>query len=313
MKNRMLILSAILAPAFLLGDISETIFIPKGDFSTAVFHFYHQGDKAENYGFLFGKDFDKKRIVYAQPLDHKFETLDDGKVKLVFSKTDHYSYLQQAYRDDFVVGQEGNIIKFLISGGDCVGKESCTTKTNILTAIIPQEYRVVHYKGLDQDLKELKIKEWKIKGEVYTLVVPDVKGACLYMEVEKNILSMASNEKNPMPVSSIAPKSRVVYQNGELFEKGDVVLSIIGVKKIRALGTSVKENEKVLIGVFQDSVAPKRLAAKYPTAQKFSQARATSIYNELIKGGLSENKVRFEVIAKEGEKSRVEAVISPVL
>ena len=53
---------------------------------------------------------------------------------------------------------------------------------------------------------------------------------------------------------------------------------------------------KVLIGVFQDSVALKRLSAKYPTAQKFSQARATSIYNELIRGGLSENQVRFEVI-----------------
>jgi hypothetical protein len=309
----MLILSAILAPAFLLGDISETIFIPKGDFTTGIFHFYHQGDKAENYGFLFGKDFDKKRIVYAQPSEYKLETLEDGRVKLIFSKTDHYSYLQQAYQDDFVVGQVGNSIKFLISGGDCIGKENCTTKTNILTAIIPSGYRVINYKGLDQDLKELKVKEWKIKGEIYTLVVPDVKGACLYMEVEKNTPQVSSNEKIPTIAPLVASKSAMVYQNNELFEKGDAVLSASGIKKIEQLRKSVKENEKVLIGVFQDCVAPKRLAAKYPTAQKFSQARATSIYNELIKGGLSENKVRFEVIDKRNEKTRVEAIISPVL
>lgn len=315
MKSLLVLLSTLLSPALLFGDISETIFIPKGDFTTGVFHFYHQGDKAENYGFLFDKNFDKTRIIYAQPQEHKIETLQDGKVKLIFSKTDHYSYLQQAYRDDFVVGQEGNTIKLLISGGDCIGTQNCMTKMNILTAVIPQEYTVVAYKGLDQDLKELTSKEWKIKGESYTLMAPNVKGACLYMEVKKNsmlaVLATPEVQKAPTVIQTLVPSKRV-YQNSELFDKGDIVLSAGGKKQIDHLGSLVKKGEKVFIGVFADSVPPKRLAAHYPTAQKFSQARATSIYNGLVKCGLNDDQMRFEVVSKEGEKTRVEAVINPV-
>jgi len=307
-KSVLMLLCAILGSVSLLADVSETIFVPKSDFSSGAIHFYHQGDTAEKYGFLFDKGFEQKRIVYAQPEGYTLKTLSDGKLKLLFDKTDHYSYLQQAQREDFVLSQEGDLIKILISGGDCVGKVDCVTKMNILTAIVPKGYSVLSYKGLDQDLKELKEKEWKIQGDIYTLMAPNVKGACLYLEVKKG--SIIAQQSVKIKANDAVP-STLVYANTELFEKGDVALSSQGKERLKSLLAKLGGSGTIQIHVFQDKVPPVRLAARYPSAQKFSQARADGIVKEVVKQGLSEKRVRIDVIAKENEKTRVEAVIIP--
>lgn len=289
----------------LLADVSETIFIPKSDFTTGVIHFYHQGDYPEKYGFQFDDGFEKDQIVYAQPSGYVIETIQDGKMRLLFDKTDHYSYLHYAKSKDFIVSQEGNNIAFLISGGDCVGRADCVTKKNILTAIIPQGYRVVSYKGLDQNFKDLKTKEWKIKGEVYTLIASNVKGACLYMELEKNLPGESKKEAKV----EMATPLMVVYQNTELFEKGDAKLSAQGKSKLKSLVGKMEKSAVLKMTLFQDHVAPKRLAAHYPTAEKFSEARADTLTQELTKLGLDKTRLDVSVVAKESERTRVEAVI----
>lgn len=167
------------------ADVSEMIFYPQADFSEGIFHFNYQGEKNKNYGFMFEKGFDPNRIVYVRPSSHNVEKTKEGMTKLSFENTDRYSYLQRAFKDDFLVSDENGIIKILLSGGDCKGSPDCVTAENILTVNIPKGYGVRKYQGLDQDLKPLKNPQWQRKGNTYTLTARDVKGACVMMELER--------------------------------------------------------------------------------------------------------------------------------
>lgn len=169
----------------LSADVSEMIFYPQADFSEGILHFNYQGAKNKNYGFMFDKGFDPNRIVYVRPENNSIEKLRDGSVKLSFANTDRYSYVQRAYKDDFLVSEEGGVYKILLSGGDCKSSPDCVTAENILTVNVPKGYGVRKYQGLDQDLNPLKKPQWQIKGNVYTLTALDVKGACVMMEIEK--------------------------------------------------------------------------------------------------------------------------------
>lgn len=204
--------------AHLSADTSEMIFYPQADFSEGIFHFNYQGAKNKNYGFMFDRGFDSNRIVYVRPEEHSIEKLKDGSVKLSFANTDRYSYVQRAYKDDFLVSEENGVYKILLSGGDCKSSPDCVTAENILTVNVPKGYGVRKYQGLDQDLKPLKNPIWQAKGNTYTLTARDVKGACVMMEIEKlkpgQILTptvVAVNEIKPkMPEPEIIPVVPVV-------------------------------------------------------------------------------------------------------
>ncbi|OHD98521.1 MAG: hypothetical protein A2552_08835 [Sulfuricurvum sp. RIFOXYD2_FULL_44_160] len=199
------------------------IFYPQADFSEGIFHFNYQGDKNKNYGFMFEKGFDADRIVYVRPATHTIEKTKEGMTKLSFANTDRYSYLQRAFRDDFLVSEENGIVKILLSGGDCKGSSDCVTAENILTVNVPKGYGVRKYQGLDQDLKPLKNPQWDRKGNTYTLTVRDVKGACVMMELERlkpgqSAVAMAELIKPVAPVKvaevkkpvSVEPETPVV-------------------------------------------------------------------------------------------------------
>jgi len=171
--------------AHLSADVSEMIFYPQADFSEGILHFNYQGSKNKNYGFMFDKGFDSNRIVYVRPQEHSIEKLKDGSIKLSFANTDRYSYVQRAFKDDFLVSENNGVYKILLSGGDCKSSPDCVTAENILTVNVPKGYGVRKYQGLDQDLKPLKSPQWQLKGNTYTLTARDVKGACVMMELEK--------------------------------------------------------------------------------------------------------------------------------
>src|SRR3989339_686955 len=205
------------------ADVSEMIFYPQADFSEGIFHFNYQGEKNKNYGFMFEKGFDADRIVYVRPATHTIEKTKEGMTKLSFANTDRYSYLQRAFKDDFLVSEENGIVKILLSGGDCKGSPDCVTAENILTVNVPKGYGVRKYQGLDQDLNPLKNSQWDRKGNTYTLTARDVKGACVMMELEKlkpgqSIVAMADPIKPVAPVKAaevikpviVEPKAPVV-------------------------------------------------------------------------------------------------------
>lgn len=196
----------------LSADVSEMIFYPQADFSEGLLHFNYQGAKNKNYGFMFDKGFDPHRIVYVRPENNSIEKLRDGSVKLSFANTDRYSYVQRAYKDDFLVSDDGGVYKILLSGGDCKSSPDCVTAENILTVNVPKGYGVRKYQGLDQDLKPLKNPKWQIKGNVYTLTALDVKGACVMMEIEKlkpgqTIAPVAGSDVKPLKAPVLAPPS----------------------------------------------------------------------------------------------------------
>ncbi len=292
------------------GNTTEMVFYPKADLSSAIAHFYHQGEKQESYGFLFDKGFDKKQIIYAQPNNYTIETQKDEKIKLRFSATDRYSYMQHIERNDFIVGSTGNVNKVLICGGDCASSKECVTEQNILTVMVPKEQKVLSYKGLDANLKELKLKEWKISDETYTLFAPKVKGACIYMELES--LSVKKEKSEAKSETAIAKKPNIrAYDNKDLFIKGDVVLSISGKGQLKQLTDTMKNTDKLLIRVFQDTDAPVRLVESYPSAQLFSAARAKEMKKQLISLGIETSRIEMSVIDNKLEKTHVETEIIP--
>ncbi|MFY9141868.1 OmpA family protein [Sulfuricurvum sp.] len=196
------------------ADVSEMIFYPQADFSEAILHFNYQGTKNKNYGFMFDRGFDPSRIVYVRPENNTIEKLKDGSVKLSFANTDRYSYIQRAYKDDFLVSEENGVYKILLSGGDCKESPACVTAENILTVNVPKGYGVRKYQGLDQDLKPLKNPKWQIKGNIFSLIARDVKGACVMMEIEKlksgQIITPIAvvNPAEPIKVAEAAPLSK---------------------------------------------------------------------------------------------------------
>jgi outer membrane protein OmpA-like peptidoglycan-associated protein len=199
------------------ADVSEMIFYPQADFSEGIFHFNYQGDKNKNYGFMFEKGFDANRIVYVRPATHTIEKTKEGMTKLSFANTDRYSYLQRAFRDDFLVSEENGIVKILLSGGDCKGSSDCVTAENILTVNVPKGYGVRKYQGLDQDLKPLKNPQWDRKGNTYTLTARDVKGACVMMELERlkpgqSAVAMVDPIKPVAPVKVAEVKKPVIVE-----------------------------------------------------------------------------------------------------
>lgn len=188
------------------ADVSEMIFYPEADFSEGALHFNYQGQKRNNYGFMFERGFDPERIVYVRPLGYSVEKVKDGSIKLLFSDTDRYSYVQRVYRDDFLVSEEKGAVKILLSGGDCTGSADCVTAENILSVNVPKGYSVRSYQGLDQNLKPLKNPQWQRKGNLYTLTVRDVQGAHIMMELEKSkpgLIVSAGTMKSPVPVSAV--------------------------------------------------------------------------------------------------------------
>ncbi|MCX6060906.1 MAG: hypothetical protein NT103_01440 [Campylobacterales bacterium] len=290
------------------ANTTEMVFYPNSDLSSAVAHFHYQGEKSEQYGLLFDQGFDKKQLLYAQPKNYTIETQKDGKVKLLFSSTDRYSYMQQMRRDDFIVESAGKVSVLLVCGGDCSSSKECVTEQNILTLMVPQGYSILSYKGLDDNLKELKAKEWKIRDGVYTLFAPNVKGACISMKLEKREPFNEKSEAKSEPLGSKVPSIQV-YQNKDLFVKGDVVLSISGKGQLKKLTDLMQSGDNLSVRVFQDTVAPVRLVGRYPNAHLFSAARAEELTKQLISLGVERSRIEMQLVDDKLQKTRVETEI----
>lgn len=201
---------------------------------------------------MFEKGFDPDRIVYVRPAGHSVEKTKEGLIKLSFSNTDRYSYLERADKDDFLVSEESGVIKILLSGGDCKGSADCVTAENILTVNVPKGYGVRKYQGLDQDLKPLKNPQWQRKGNTYTLTARDVKGACIMMELEKL--------KPGQSVSSIA--------------MADPIQPLIDVKPVKA-AKAIKPVKEEPAALKQEEAVP--AAAVEPMTQPVAEIKPQTL------------------------------------
>lgn len=283
------------------GDVSEMIFYPEGNFSEGIVHFSYQGAVARDYGFIFDKGVDADRIVYVRPANHLLEKRKDGLIKLSFPNTNSYAYLQKLLRNDFVISEEKGVLSILLSGGDCMSSPECVTEENILTVAIPGGYRVKSYKGLDHELKALHDARWQIKGNVYTLVARNVKGASLVMQLEQSSPAPAAvaTRFSPPVAAAVASTGAVsearsrTFRNDRLFERGTVQLSLQGKKELEAFARGFKPSgeKKILVEAHTDNVPPQRLKHLYPTNQSLSEARAGCVAGYLKTLGIEPSEV----------------------
>lgn len=299
------------------ADVSEMIFYPQADFSEAIFHFNYQGEKHKNYGFMFEKGFDPDRIVYVRPTNYAIGKTKEGMTKLSFENTDRYSYLQRAFKDDFLVSEENGIVKILLSGGDCKSSPDCVTAENILTVNVPKGYGVRKYQGLDQDLKPLKNPKWDRKGNTFTLTARDVKGACVMMELEKlkpgqsiTPVAVAKPAVVTEPVIEAVAVKEVpavpkidkansgvpapYFRNFQIFESRVVALSEVGKERLREWARLYKTGgyTSVTINGYTDNIPPQRLKALYATNEILSEARAQMVADYLVSIGIEKEAIK---------------------
>lgn len=265
----------------LSADVSEMIFYPEADFTEGIFHFNYQGDRNKNYGFMFEKGFDVERIVYVRPSSHRVEKLKDGTVKVSFANTNRYSYLQRAYRDDFLVSDEKGIVKILLSGGDCKGSADCVTAENILTVYVPKGYGVRSYQGLDQDLKPLKNSQWQRKGNAFTLIAREVKGACIMMELERlrpgqaplhaalpptRIVDAAPKASKPAVEKSVAPTETAALAAASTVSADVAKTPETAAPKIEAVAEKAAEKPAAIAASVEPSVSKPAVSGEQPAA-----------------------------------------------
>lgn len=278
------------------ADVSEMIFYPEADFSEGIAHFSYKGREKRDYGFIFDKGVDAQRILYVRPAEHIVEMLPDGLLKLSFSGTDSYVYLQKLKQNDFVVSREKGIVNILLSGGDCMSSPECVTDENILSVAVPKGYRVRSYTGLDHDLKELANHRWQIRGNVYTLVAPRIKGASMVLQLEKE----ESVSTSVPVVASVAPPKAAEgavrsqrLRNDALFERGTVVLSAQGQAKLRAFAQQLRQSgKKVAVEAHTDNVPLQRLKPLYRDNLNLSEVRAKAVGDYLRTQGIDPVSVR---------------------
>lgn len=204
---------------------------------------------------------------------------------------------------DFVVEHQEKETSLFICSSDCIDNVGCEARENIFTVNVPLNYTILSSEGLDDDLMPLANQQWKKEGNSYTLRSLESKGICLHLKIAEG---KSSGEKKVTKQVQEKIEDRVKhYENNDLFVVGDVVLIPDGASKIRKIVHSLKPSDKILIDIFQDSVAPKRLAHLYPSAEIFSKKRAEVLKHEFLRQGIRSENIETRVFFKSTEATKI--------
>lgn len=278
-----------MTPKLTFANSLETIFFLSDDLSSATEYRNSRKDQVyQNASMSFNMDFNKNDIMYARPANYTWgvSTVDNTNyLKLLFSNTSNYAYLQKFHKTSDILTKIGeNRYKLEVDGGMCF-QEGCILDENIISVVFPQKFKITKYNAAVNG-------SWKIVDNTYTFYSEKINGASTTFELEDTVpqvyvdLAKVLARFSDIKVTYDGNNVHVVTPVEGVFNSGDATIQKNGEKWIKIFGDTMKNAGVKELRVEGHSDSAPIKSKVYPSNWELSAARSAAVVRFLVTLGV---------------------------
>ena len=290
------------------AETIETIYHPSDDLKTASKYFSSRLDSASTTGSCFDTKYNKSNISYARPSNWAWQIdkkMCDKNTPLLlkFGNTSSYAYLEHVVHTKQEVSQNKNNASqiYLFVGGSGKVDKTLTVDENIISTVIPSQYKVIDYwPWVNDQYLESKAGTWKIVDNTYTLYTTNVNAAGALFLLENNstinfsAISQSFEKNDKISVAQEGNKVRITMPLDNLFKSGSAVMQDEGLNWVQQLAKTLTDTtyQEIRVEGHTDNTPIKSKAkVGFNGNWELSTARAANIVQYLAANGIPQNKL----------------------